>query len=108
MSEITPNLIECRVCGQQISSKAKFCQKNGDRYTLKEKYTIWKKKRDNRNQQIKSEKKIKKQKTEEKKWNEVRSYGDPAFVRNHKDNEIIIIIIFIFSLLIFLSLILFY
>ena len=45
MPDTKPELIECRACGHQISVKAKFCPNCGDRYSLKEKFDIWNKKR---------------------------------------------------------------
>ena len=56
MPDTKPELIECRACGHQISVKAKSCPNCGDRYSLKEKYDIWKKNRYNRIEQNKSEK----------------------------------------------------
>ena len=45
MTEAKPELVECRACGHQISVKAKSCPNCGDRYSLKEKFDIWNKKR---------------------------------------------------------------
>jgi len=105
MPDTKPELIECRACGHQISVKAKSCPNCGDRYSLKEKYDIWKKNRYNRIEQNKSEKIRLKQNREEEKRQEVRSYGDPAFVKNYKDNGAIFTVIFICSLIVLLILI---
>ena len=105
MTEAKPELVECRACGLQISVKAKSCPNCGDRYTLKEKYNIWNEKRLDRIDQNKSEKIRLKQKREEEKRQEVWSYGDPSFIRNHKDNSFIFTIIFVCSLIVFFVLI---